>query len=307
MTTPGAQREAANLSPSHWNAVTTRAALSERIGRVLRCAAHAAAPVLSVRFAMMRLFALSDLHVDFEANARWVSALSRDDYRQDVLILAGDLSDSLAQLGACLEQLARRFRQVFFVPGNHDLWVARDDRHADSLDKFADVMRVAEASGASLRAEVVEGVSIVPLLGWYDGSFGTPGPTLRAAWMDFHVCRWPAGWSDADIADFFLGRNVLPDARGSALTVSFSHFLPRIDLMPPTVPPEKRILYPVLGSTRLDGLVRRLGADIHVYGHSHVNRDLCVDGVRYVNNAFGYPQETRIARKALRCIHGETA
>jgi hypothetical protein len=41
-----------------------------------------------------------------------------------------------------------------------------------------------------------------------------------------------------------------------------------------------------------------------VYGHSHVNRDVAIDGVTYINNAFGYPRETRITAKALRCVHG---
>lgn len=252
---------------------------------------------------MMRLFALSDLHVDFEANARWVSALSRSDYRQDVLILAGDLTDSLAQLQWCLEQLAQRFRKVFFVPGNHDLWVARDAASVTSLDKFATVMRAAEDSGAMLHAEVVDGVAIVPLLGWYDGSFGAPGRALRDAWTDFHACRWPAGWTEADVTDYFLSRNVLPERLGGDLTLSFSHFLPRIDVMPAYIPPGKRMLYPVLGSTRIEQLVRAIGSDIHVYGHSHVNRDVHLDGVRYVNNAFGYPHETRITSKTLRVVH----
>ena len=31
--------------------------------------------------------------------------------------------------------------------------------------------------------------------------------------------------------------------------------------------------------------------------------DQVIDGVRYVNNAFGYPGETRIAAKRLLCLH----
>jgi Icc-related predicted phosphoesterase len=47
----------------------------------------------------MRVFAVSDLHVNHDSNAQWVEALSGQDYNtHDTLILAGDLSDSLSQI-----------------------------------------------------------------------------------------------------------------------------------------------------------------------------------------------------------------
>ena len=74
----------------------------------------------------MRIFALSDIHVDYEMNARWLADLSIGEYRQDVLILAGDISDSLERIDWALSTLTARFRRVMYVPGNHELWVIRD-------------------------------------------------------------------------------------------------------------------------------------------------------------------------------------
>jgi Icc-related predicted phosphoesterase len=74
-------------------------------------------------------------------------------------------------------------------------------------------------------------------------------------------------------------------------------------VMPAYIPAERRMLYPVLGSTRIEDQIRVLQPDIHVYGHSHVNRRVRLDGIDYVNNALGYPQETRIAARELVCIH----
>ena len=37
--------------------------------------------------------------------------------------------------------------------------------------------------------------------------------------------------------------------------------------------------------------LRALGAGTHVFGHSHINLDLVIDGVRYVQNALDYPRE----------------
>jgi predicted phosphodiesterase len=253
----------------------------------------------------MRVFALSDLHVDYDVNSRWLKDLSTADYRADVLIVAGDVTHQLQRLGECFEILAGRFRRVLFVPGNHDLWVLAERAAKTSLQKFDEVVRVATASGASLDAFHADGVSIFPLLGWYDYSFGEPDEHLRTVWMDYYACAWPAAFEPEDIAGHFDRLNDRWQRSAAATTViTFSHFLPRIDVMPTSIPPSKRFLYPILGSYRIERQLRRLGADVHVYGHSHVNRRTEIEGVRYINNAFGYPHEERIAAKRLLCIHG---
>src|SRR5215813_9861251 len=100
----------------------------------------------------MRVFALSDLHIDYDVNAKWIANLSIAEYRDDVLILAGDVTDSLRLLEWCLGALASRFKKVLFTPVNHDLWVIREDREKDSLQKFDEVCAVVESCGAYQRA-----------------------------------------------------------------------------------------------------------------------------------------------------------
>jgi predicted phosphodiesterase len=251
----------------------------------------------------MRVFAISDLHVDYEPNARWVQELSLVDYQNDVLIVAGDVSDSSERLQACIETLARRFRQVLFVPGNHDLWVRRDDPALDSFGKFERTKRLVREAGASMDVFHHGDLSIVPLLGWYDGSFGPPSDELRMAWVDFRACRWPEGYEPQHTARDFMAMNLYERRSPDETIISYSHFLPRLDVMPDRIPLDKRIVYPVLGSTALGEQVKALKPAVHVYGHSHVNRRVELDGTLYVNNAFAYPHETRIAAKALVCVH----
>ena len=81
----------------------------------------------------MRIFALSDLHVDFEENWEWVRAISRVEYQGDVLIVAGDVTHKTERVLRTFDTLRERFLRVFFVPGNHDLWV-RGER-GNSLEK----------------------------------------------------------------------------------------------------------------------------------------------------------------------------
>jgi predicted phosphodiesterase len=250
----------------------------------------------------MRVFALSDLHIDYDENARWVANLSVTEYQADVLILAGDLTNLLRLLGWCLSALAKRFHKVLFVPGNHDLWVIREDPEKNSLQKFDDVCAVAKSSGVSMQVFCERDVSIVPLLAWYDYSFGEPSEELKSMWVDYRACRWPGGFTEKDVAEYFEALNPQQFSTGGKV-ITFSHFLPRIDLMPGFIPAAKKLLYPVLGSAQLDLQLRRFNPDIHVYGHSHFNRQVTIDGISYINNAFGYPNETRITSKRLVCIH----
>ncbi|GLQ52156.1 metallophosphoesterase [Dyella flava] len=249
----------------------------------------------------MRVFAVSDLHLDYAPNRAWVEQLSLQDYQEDALILAGDLSDRLALIQDGFKALMRRFATVLYVPGNHDLWVHREGMH-DSFEKFDAVCETASAQGICLTPFRHEDLAIVPLLGWYDYSFGRPGDYLRSAWADYRACRWPHGYDDAAITRWFVERNPAhsaPELEGADKIISFSHFLPRIDLMPDRIPEKHRRLYPILGAHVLDVQLRQLGASMHIYGHSHVNRHITVDGVTYINNAYGYPSEAHFTARQL--------
>jgi len=251
----------------------------------------------------VRVFALSDIHIDYDVNARWIANLSVAEYRDDVLILAGDVTDSRRLLEWCLGALAKRFKKVLFTPGNHDLWVIREGREKNSLQKFDDVCAVVESSGASMQAFNERVVSIIPLLAWYDYSFGEPSEELRSLWMDYRACRWPGGYTEKDVAAHFAAFNDKQVSAVGDTVITYSHFLPRIDLMPGFCPSATNLLYPVLGSARLESQLRKLNPSIHVYGHSHVNRHVKIEGISYINNAFGYPSENRITSKSLMCVH----
>jgi Icc-related predicted phosphoesterase len=144
-------------------------------------------------------------------------------------------------------------------------------------------------------------LSIVPLLGWYDWSFGVPGVELQRLWIDFQA--WPTSWSVADVSLHFMRMNTYERQNDDEIIVSFSHFLPRIDVVSKVVSGRYRYLFPVLGTTRLEQQLRELRSKVHVYGHSHLNRRLEIGGTLYVNNAYGYPHETQITRKKLLCVY----
>lgn len=249
----------------------------------------------------MRILALSDIHVDFNENYQWLRSLSEYDFTEDVLILAGDVTDNRSLLVESFKILARRFFAVLFVPGNHDLWILRQ-QGKNSLEAFYEIQQIAVESGLFVEPRKFGDTIIIPLLGWYDYSFGRPDEALRSSWVDFKACLWPQDSDPYKVTQHFVKMNRKHLEYKNEKIITFSHFLPRIDLMPRFLPAKAKMLYPVLGTMLLEEQIRTLMPKIHIYGHSHLNRDLSLGNIRYVNNAFGYPYETRITAKKILCV-----
>lgn len=280
----------------------------------------------------MRILALSDVHADHVANAAWLGAISETEYQHDTLILAGDVSDDLETMTRVFDTLRPRFARVLFVPGNHELWVRRDEA-ADSIDKFRRVREVSKQMGIDMepvrQGQGSDAVWIVPLLAWYatpeegEDSLYLPAPGrdrgLRG-WRDTLFTSWPPLEGRTPAQHFMVLNEPWMARRYDAPVVTFSHFLPRRELMfhdqhwaqtaraacPPQgrssaslarrSPPRGFNFSRVAGSAGIERQLRRLGAVAHVYGHQHRNRRRTVDGVRYVSHCLGSVRERRTGR-----------
>ncbi len=240
----------------------------------------------------MRIHAISDLHVDFKDNGEWVAQISREDYRDDVLLVAGDIAHQRALLARALDELRSRFARVFFVPGNHDVWVRGET--GDSLQKLDALRALCEGCGVEMEWAQIGSVRIVPLMSWYRSEFDPRAAALqedvRMAWGDFRFCRWPEGTGALD--DYFSALNAALGP-GEGVTISFSHFLPRWELLPDRDFLRFKNLPRVAGSPLIEKQLRALGSSVHVFGHSHIPCDIELDGVRYVQHPLAYPRERR--------------
>jgi predicted phosphodiesterase len=263
----------------------------------------------------MRLFAVSDVHVDFPPNMEWLLALEPARYFGDAIIVAGDVTDDLRSLERVFRHLTTAFQRVFFVPGNHELWVRREECR-DSLEKFEAVLSLCRTFRVGTQPEVLRGAAsgvwVVPLFSWYvephEGEaslfVAKPGedPSLEQ-WSDKYFVRWPQSWKEGTAADRFLAINEPFVSRTyDAPVVSFSHVLPRRELIFGSWRDQARRTDPhpefnfsrVAGCASLDRQIRRLGSQVHVYGHQHRNRDVTIETVRYVSNCRGYPREREL-------------
>jgi len=289
--------------------------------------------------AIRHIHVCSDLHTESPENRAWIDSLrSSTAYRQDCLIVAGDVSDSHSLFCHSMETLRAAFGVVFFVCGNHDLWTRRDGSEGDhSLEKLERLEAVCDDLGiltTPQRIAMRNGppVTVTPLLSFHHTEFDSEPdiaalrlPRVQSAVTDFRACRWPSPLATGGtaLAEHFDGLNHAPFGRAAvqaaaacvpALTplrswdearaegarlLSFSHFLPFIELCP-----EKRFLqYPDLmkavGSLPLGRRVSALRPDCHVFGHTHFGWDGEIDGIRFVQAALATPRERRRRMRSL--------
>mmetsp|Transcript_6086 Transcript_6086/g.19851 ORF Transcript_6086/g.19851 Transcript_6086/m.19851 type:complete len:381 (+) Transcript_6086:99-1241(+) len=258
-----------------------------------------------------RLVAVSDIHVDDAANMRWIESLP--ERKREAIVVAGDVSDRFDRLEHVFRCLTEKYGAVFFTFGNHDAWVRTDEEFKDSVEKIDAIAELARRTGVATEAAVI-GQSrrcvVAPLTAWYHSSFDTEPnvtrwkgiPSAKLVMTDFRRCKWPDGLREEALAKAMDDRNedietILGLARDDLVT--FSHFLPRVELLP-----EKRYLFlPTLtqavGSRFLGDRVKRLNPDVHIFGHTHINWDATIDGVRYVQAALAYPNEWRTRPASL--------
>ena len=243
----------------------------------------------------MRVFAVSDLHTDYRENREIVAGFPKGEYDRDALIVAGDIAHRVEIIEDTLSRLLDRFAEVFYVPGNHDLWVGEGE--GDSMSKFYRILDLCGRMGVRTRPAIAGGYRILPLFSWYESGFdedGESGPAPPANWADFRRCRWPAGAGES-VCQAFIDLNearlTAPSTEGAREVIAFSHFLPRRDLLPPARQLKFRGLLQVSGCVAIERQLRRAGARIHVFGHTHIHCDREIASVRYVQHGLGYPRE----------------
>jgi hypothetical protein len=238
----------------------------------------------------MRIFAISDLHTDFDANWQLLNQLSKTEFKNDLLIVAGDIADRIDVIGKTLMLLRDRFQNVFYLPGNHELWVRSEKYH--SIDKFKIILSLCHALNIETQPKKIDGIWIVPLYAWYSPWLGAANEDEQREleyWSDFYFCQWPDNIGSA--AEYFANFN-LPNIRCyDSPVITFSHFLPRIELLPPRERLHFKSLARVAVCPELEKQIRAINPIIHIFGHSHINWDANLDGVRYFQNALSYPRE----------------
>lgn len=259
----------------------------------------------------MKLYAISDLHVGYEANRReWASLPA---HPEDWLILAGDLGETEEHLRYVLGIATARFARVLWVPGNHELWTLPSEkpglRGEARYLRFVAVCReygvltpedpfVRWPPGAADGAPCL----LVPLWLLYDYSFRPDAvPAAKALeWAReaglectdeilLHPDPFPTrqAWCAARCAASKVRLDQIPSDHR---TVLINHFPLRRELAWLPAIPRFSIW---CGTRQTETWHLDYRAQVVVSGHLHIRSTRWIDGVRFEEVSLGYPKQRR--------------
>lgn len=258
----------------------------------------------------MRLFALSDLHVNHAGNLEALDAL--DAHPDDWLILAGDLGERPDHLHAVFSRLAPRWGRLLWVPGNHELWTTRAGGGLRGVAQYQRMVEVCRhhdvftpedpwprwpGHGAPL--------VIAPLFLLYDYTFSpdgfTPAQAIQWAREDGIACAdehylhpdpYPTreAWCAQRVADTRARLEQIPE---HISTILVNHWPLREDLCHLFRIPR---FTPWCGTRQTEDWHERFRARVVVSGHLHMRATEWRDGVRFEEVSLGYPRHWSEAR-----------
>ena len=254
----------------------------------------------------MKLCAISDLHLGYEGNRK--ALLEFPTRPDDWLIVAGDIGETLGHLKLAFDVLNAKYRQIVWVPGNHELWslpssesqTRGQDRYQELVDLCRqhnvltpeDAYRVVDVEGAIVR--------IVPLFLLYDYSFRPANIPLEGA------VAWAGGdgvycsdelllHSDPyrSVPEWCHARCQITEMRlmgcnDGVPNVLINHFPLRRDLVELPLIPRFSIW---CGTDLTHDWHIRFNASIVVSGHLHIRSTKYRDGVRFEEVSLGYPHQ----------------
>ncbi|MFF5210873.1 metallophosphoesterase family protein [Streptosporangium sp. NPDC000396] len=259
---------------------------------------------------MTSLLAISDLHIGYRENRRIVEEL-RPVSGSDWLLVAGDVSEKVADVEWALRLLSERFEKVVWAPGNHELWTHPSDPvQLRGEERYRHLVKICGDLGVVTPEDpypVWDGpggpVTVAPLFVLYDYTFRVPGvateeEALALAYEKGVVCTDEmflhpdphpsrAAWCRARIAETELRLAARPR---DIPTVLVNHY-------PLVREPTLVLRHPEFaiwcGTERTADWHVRFDARAVVYGHLHIPRTTWHDGVRFEEVSVGYPREWR--------------
>jgi predicted phosphodiesterase len=254
----------------------------------------------------MKLFAVSDLHLSHAANRRAFARISPRP--EDWLILAGDVAEKYSDLEFAFETVVPRFKQVVWVPGNHELWTLPSSQESERGQfRYERLVALCRSYGIltpedpyPVVAFATGATRIVPLFLLYDYSFRPDHVPIERAveWARESgiVCTdelllYPdpfpgrAEWCHArcDLTETRLKR-----CQDGVPAIFINHFPMRGDLVHIPRIPRFSIW---CGTRRTEDWHVRFNASVVVSGHLHVRSLRYRDGVRFEEVSFGYPRQ----------------
>lgn len=270
-----------------------------------------------------KVYVASDLHVHHHSNLEHIQQWPRAEGDPAILIVAGDIATKMEEIRGTLLHLQSLYHHVIYVPGNNELRIYRKDPYVDSLEKLNAILEMCQEIGVhctrdglfecalSSAEHSYRKLVIAPLLSWYHPAFAKQpremspqeieqlGTDYQRGWLDFRTVKWPAPYDYLSIESKMLelSREQLSlsqyEPADDIFLITTSHFMPRRELVPRLATWVRPTISYVLGSPKLEDCIRDMHSQLHVSGHSHMDHDTTLQGIRYLQHAYGHPGERK--------------
>jgi predicted phosphodiesterase len=243
---------------------------------------------------------ISDLHLDYwepGTEPDWAKGKSAG-----LLVVAGDISRNHDQAVETLEKLAKLYRHVIFIDGNHE---HKGSYLHPEVAPAALKPRLAKISNLTYLHDdvyVENGVAFVGRNGWWDFKLAEPhfsrGKARRRMARKLGVQEAAvkifakAAKQDAEI---LAGRIAKLQARDDVTSiVVVTHTIPRRELLSAGLLRDKAYKAARRGSSALEKLERadkKRKIRAWLFGHQHEPEDRVIDGIRFLSNPRGKPND----------------
>lgn len=238
----------------------------------------------------MKLWILSDLHID--VNRRFPFTFPSPPPPHDVLIVAGDICQGLAEGVRFIVGHKLNAKPVIYVAGNHEFY--GHDRHGELAEGRAEAARHPNIHLLERDGIVIDGVAFLGCTLWTDYRYAGPREQARAMhWaarrISDHrlISDGKGSWSpEQALGDHEASRSWLSAQLASSTPsprVVVTHHAPSRQSVQPRYRDD---LLTAAFASDLDELVAK--ATLWVHGHLHAPADYGLGDCRVVANPRGY-------------------
>jgi len=244
---------------------------------------------------MKKVQYISDLHLEMYPNGDYW-AENKIEPVADILVLAGDISklSKIHYSNPFFDQVSKDFKQVFWVPGNHEYYDLTDLNllNKESLDiDIRDNVKIVNNKSINY-----DGINFIFSTFWSEIPISYARNVTRGM-MCFRKIKYLGNHFEAKYIDFgkynrlhqdsvYFLKNALADIDNEDPIVVVTHHAPTIYVVSDEFKAStiRHGFYseqmPLIKSSRF--------IDYWIYGHTHRNVDFELDGTQIVSNQQGY-------------------
>jgi len=246
----------------------------------------------------MKFLPLSDLHLEFLIDPFHYLPPKRDDDKETVVLLAGDILLGWDAVD-WIERIAPRFKAVCYILGNHEFYHNDFQEVPKQVDALIADAKLDNVHFLNNRFVTIDDTRIIGTTLWNDFNGQDPKSMTLASWrMSDYQVIWngdkvlrPEDTLDSYQMNVdFLQTELSKKHNGP--TVVMTHHLPSFEFISEEFRHEKELNGAY--ASDLSDIYSKHDIDLWVFGHSHQALTLEMNNTLFVSNARGYPDEVTL-------------